>query len=237
MLIDKRKPAQRLSSEDGLTLIECLVAIVIIAITTAAIGPMMVFSVATRVQNQKAMQASQLAQAEIDKVRLTVEQGGDYAARLDELFVVSASAISPPASVIDIEAPKRFRSSSESVEKVTDARKVDMDGDGDDDFAVQLFRTAGIEVPARDSTLADTPVAFDLGVRVYDIRAESATSALQTDVADLAFTSGEGQRGTRPLAVLYSQITQGDRQGSLCQYWQLTDPTGKKTVPTELSCN
>lgn len=226
MLPTKMKMNQRCSSVDGLTLIECLVAIVVIAITTAAIGPMMVFSVATRVQNQKVAQASQLAQAEIDKVRLTVEQGGDYAARLEELFVMKAPAAT---EIVGISAPERFRDSTQTMEEVTDARMVDLDGDKENDFAVQLFRTPGIEVD-------DTPVAFDLGVRVYDIRAEEAISSLQTDAAGLAFTSGEGERRTRPLAVLYSRMAQGDRQGSLCQYWKLTDPTGTKTVPPELNC-
>ena len=43
---------------------------------------MMVFSVATRVQNQRTEQALQIAQAEVDKVRLVVEQGGDYGDRV-----------------------------------------------------------------------------------------------------------------------------------------------------------
>ena len=236
MSFTKNKLVWLRPSEKGLTLIECLVAIVVIAVTTAAIGPVLLFSVATRVQNQRTAQAVQLAQAEIDKVRLTVEQGGDYAPRLKELFVISAPQ-TPLIKVADVPAPNRFLDSTD-VDNIRDARKVDLDGDGNPDFAVQLFRTFGIEVPsATPATVVNTPVAFDVGVRIYDIRAEANLATLQTNQAGLAFTSSEGQRGTRPLAVLYSQMVQGDRVGSLCQYWRFTSTDPTAPAPAQLSCN
>lgn len=219
-------------SESGLTLIECLVAIVVIALTTATIAPVMVFSIATRVQNQKVEQALQLAQAEVDKVRLTVEQGGDYGDRLGELSVFE----SPATSAAQVAAPTRFvANNSASVTALTDARRIDSDGDGDTDFAVQLFRTTGIEVAAATSGAASTPIVFELGARVYDARAENTLNdggSLSADEAALTFSSGEGQRSTRPLAVLYSQVNQGDREGALCNYWEYAGST-----PTSLSCN
>ncbi|MEM6450284.1 MAG: hypothetical protein AAF703_08225 [Cyanobacteria bacterium P01_D01_bin.105] len=216
-------------SEMGLTLIECLVAIIVIALTTATIAPVMLFTVATRIQNQKVEQALQLAQGEIDKVRLTVEQGGDYGDRLQELSVIASTA----STAVVIPAPTAFvANASTSVNAVTDARRIDLDGDGDTDFAVQLFRTTGIEVAAEATGAASTPVAFEVGARVYDARAEDNLGALLSDEASLTFTSGDGQRSSRPLAVLYSQITQGDREGALCQYWEYTGST-----PTSLLCN
>lgn len=233
MIFTKEKPNNSRSSEAGLTLIECLVAIAVIGITTASIGPMMVFSVATRVQNQKAEQALQLAQAEIDKVRLTVEQGGDYGQRLRNLSLYPTT-ISVAANV---PAPNAFvgntTSSTPSV-AVRQARMIDIDGDTAPDFAIQLFRTPGIEVPPTIGTVS-TPVVFQVGVRVYDARAagrQVTTPGLERDEAGLAFTSGEGERGRRPLAVLYSQVGQGDRNGSLCQYWRFAGST-----PTGLVCN
>lgn len=227
--VNRRKDAY---SESGLTLIECLVAIVVIALTTATIAPVMVFSIATRVQNQKVEQALQLAQAEVDKVRLTVEQGGDYGDRLDELSVFE----SPAANVAQVAAPTNFvANNSANVTAVTDARRIDSDGDGDTDFAIQLFRTTGIEIAPEASGTASTPIVFELGARVYDARAENTLNdggSLSVDEASLTFTSGEGQRSTRPLAVLYSQVTQGDREGALCKYWEYAGST-----PTSLSCN
>lgn len=223
------------SYESGLTLIECLVAIVVTALTTATIAPMVVFAVATRVQNQKTEQALQLAQSEIDKVRLVVEQGGDYGDRLQDdlqLFRIP----NPATAIGSVAAPTQFIPSTANVTTATQARMLDIDGDGDDDFAIQLFRTTGIELqPESIGIVNDTPVVFDVGVRVYDARAErnlAASTPLVSDTAGLTFTSGEGDRGTRPLAVLYGQIAQGDRNGSLCQYWEFAGST-----PTDLVCN
>ena len=234
MIFAKDKPNDPRSSEAGLTLIECLVAIAVIAITTASIGPMMVFSVATRVQNQKVEQALQLAQAEIDKVRLTVEQGGDYGQRLRNLSLYPDTS-SPPISVAaNVPAPNAFVGSTTSTTPsvaIRQARRVDIDGDGAPDFAIQLFRTTGREVAPLTGSIS-TPVVFQIGVRVYDARAESRLPGLERDEAGLAFTSGEGERGRRPLAVLYSQIAQGDRNGSLCEYWRFAGST-----PTGLVCN
>lgn len=237
MIFSKNKPNNPHSSEAGLTLIECLVAIAVIAITTASIGPMMVFSVATRVQNQKVEQALQLAQAEIDKVRLTVEQGGDYGQRLRNLSLYAANpAISVAANV---PVPIEFLASTASVATdssvaIRQARMVDIDGDGAPDFAIQLFRTTGREVAPITGSVS-TPVVFQIGVRVYDARAagrQVTTPGLEREEAGLAFTSGEGERGRRPLAVLYSQIAQGDRNGALCEYFRFAG-----SAPTGLVCN
>lgn len=223
----KGKQHSSRSAEAGLTLIECLVAIVVIGVTTASIGPMMVFSVATRVQNQKTEQALQLAQAEIDKVRLVIEQGGDYGDRLNGLKVYKVTT----SSVTAVQSPNSFIASTASVTGERQARKIDIDGDGRDDFAIQLFRTPGTELrPQTPGVTASTPVVFNYGVRVYDARA--STASLIASTARLGLTSGEGDRGRRPLAALYGQMGQGDRDSSLCQYWRFAGST-----PTALQCN
>mgnify|MGYP001798301597 CR=1 FL=1 len=232
MLFMKNKQRLPTSEEAGLTLIECLVAIVVIALTTAMITPMMVFAVATRVQTQKTEQAVQLAQAEVDKIRRIVGQGGDYG---DQLVALSLVEADPASTAVNVPAPTTFIASTATATSVTQARRVDTDGNADtgSDFAIQLFRTQGIEItPQNAAVVASTPVVFDVGVRVYDERAERNLGSLQTDDAGLAFTSGEGDRSRRPLAVLYSQITQGDRDAALCQYWEYAGST-----PDALQCN
>lgn len=213
-------------STAGLTLIECLVAIAVMGLTAAAIGPMMIFSVATRVQNQRAEQALQLAQGEIDRVRLVVELGGEYKDKLDALPLPSTTTTS---EVRLVASPAQFFSTTGSIFLPTHARTIDTDNDGDEDYAVQLFRTEGVSV-------GSTPIVFDVGVRVYDARrAAPNLGSLNTEPAGLKFTSGEGEGGTRPLAVLYTQIAQGDRDGSLCQHWELLSSAG--SVPSGLICD
>jgi len=61
-------------SESGLTLMECVVAIAVVALAGALITPPLFLAAATRVQNRRSEQALQIAQGEIDRIR-TLEIG------------------------------------------------------------------------------------------------------------------------------------------------------------------
>ncbi|WP_008318711.1 prepilin-type N-terminal cleavage/methylation domain-containing protein [Leptolyngbya sp. PCC 6406] len=199
-------PAQ--DTEAGLTLIECLVAIIVVGISVAAIAPAMVLTVATRVQSQKADQALNLAQAEIDRIRLIMERGS---ATADNLPLST-----PTADIRAVTAPISFVASTSFTDAATQAIRVDANGDGSDDFAIQVFRDPGVFRVGQS-----TPLAFSMGVRVYDIRAEEAISngdPLGIEQAAIGMTSGEGQRRNRPLAILYTNVLRGDASGSLCTY-------------------
>ncbi|HEY9816414.1 MAG TPA: hypothetical protein V6D20_11525, partial [Candidatus Obscuribacterales bacterium] len=69
-------------SESGLTIIESLVAIIMIGIVGAMITPPIVIAVATRLQNQRSQQAYQIAQGELDRVRGLVNNGNHEPAAL-----------------------------------------------------------------------------------------------------------------------------------------------------------
>ena len=241
----KRRP----TSEKGLTLIECLVAISVIAATSATIAPVMVLSVATRVQNQKAEQALQLAQGEIDRVRLLVERNSTYT--VADLKLAESAEAPLPATVADptlkgtaITATLKPNSltgnwsASTYTPSAYEAREVDTNGDSNPDFVIQSFRGGAVTVPITTASgSTNMPVAFDMGVRVYDYAAITQgtgdiATTLETEPAGLAFTSGEGQRGRRPLAVLYSQITNSDNSQSLCEYMEYL----RKPIPSTMSC-
>ena len=187
--------------EQGLTLIECLVAIVMVALVAGSIAPVMVISVASRVNNQKAEQALGLAQAEIDRTRNLVQRGVEPGGAT--ITLASLPAVATGIAEGDIETTPGITASA--------ARPVDIDEDGTPDFLVHTFRTAGIT-----PTGATVPVAFNMGVRVYDIRALNTSGTLLTESASLALTGGEGDRATRPLAALYTTIAVGDDPDSLC---------------------
>lgn len=209
------KKSYKYSNESGLTLIECLVAIALIASTIGVIAPITVLAVATRVQNQRSEQAGHIAQSEINRVRLVVERGGNYT--LDDVATTTGTLAAVPA-------PDRIDTSNPpSTQK---ARPIDIDGDGDNDFAVQLFRTND-----PDGIVNGQPVAFELGVRVYTARAVDTftPSQLSTVPASLSMTSGEGEGRTRPLAVISTSVVKSDREDSLCDYYRYIDST--QTVP------
>ncbi|NJM96621.1 MAG: type II secretion system protein [Phormidesmis sp. RL_2_1] len=213
-------------NDNGLTLIECLVAIAVIGMTTAVIAPVMVFSIATRVQSQKAEQALQVAQGEIEKIRLLVERGGDYSVPLASYPSTSIVSIASTAGPISTAAA--FNSTTTNVAKL-----VNVDSNADNEFAVQVFRSVG-----STPTGSPVPIAFDVGVRVYDTRAFQANSTnLATSTASLSFTSGEGQRGSRPLAVIYTSFLKGDRDGSLCNYWRYVRSTPTVSTTGIADCN
>ena len=88
-------------NNSGLTLIECLVAIAVIGLTAAVMAPVMVFSMATRVQSQRAEQALQIAQGEIDQIRLMAERGGDFSSALAAYPITSSASVAitnPPTA-------------------------------------------------------------------------------------------------------------------------------------------
>ncbi len=220
-LFDAYLNSKRKRENSGLTLIECLVAIFVISVSAAVITPVMLVSVATRVQSQKAEQAFQLAQLEIDSIRIEVERGGDYSSFLNlypdidtssatTLEEISTLLVSEPAP--DNSAPYLDPSDTQV------ARQVDTDNDGDVDFAVQVFRTDGVS-----PTGSTIPIAFKVGVRVYDSRSfEKNKDKMLREPASLSFTSGEGRRSLRPLAVIYADVFQSDQTASLCEYHKYT---------------
>jgi prepilin-type N-terminal cleavage/methylation domain-containing protein len=209
----KRSPAQPSAPEQGLTLIECLVAIVMVALVAGSIAPVMVISVASRVNSQKAEQALGLAQAEIERTRSLVEQGGYATTNLPPVGSNSSGVVAENADISSVLGPNLSVTNSTSFAFVV---PVDVNGDGTNDFWVQRFRSAGY-TPAS----ASTPIAFNMGVRVYDISA-TGTGNLKTDkdnedrAASLGPTGGTGQRSQFPLAALYTTIAVGDQDDSLC---------------------
>ncbi|PZO22975.1 MAG: hypothetical protein DCF25_01630 [Leptolyngbya foveolarum] len=213
----------RTANADGLTLIECLVAIAMIGVTTGVMAPVMVFSMATRVQSQRAEQALQVAKAEVDQVRLSIERGS-YASLIATYPVTSTAITATPA-------PNSTAVSLDSTMTTDVAKLINIDDDAEYEFAAQIFRTQG-------SSSSPTKAAFELGVRVYDLaavqRAQAQGIALRADsTARLNFTSGDGQRGSRPLAVIYTSIFKGDKDGALCEYWKYVSKPTDSTAGIE----
>jgi type II secretory pathway pseudopilin PulG len=214
----------------GLTLIECLVAIVMVGLIGSAIAPALLISVATRVQSQKAEQALELAQSEIDKVRQIMERGEyekDGTSTLPEAapfdgddykFDYDVAKVNPPDKGEPLDPgdydyyPNAFQT-----------QEVELNGER---FAVQVYRTPG--KPIDDGV----PVTFNLGVRVYDYDAVVNSDSLQTKPAALSMVSSQGQRTDSPLVALYTTVTASDG-ATLCSYIQHLDTDAQ--VPT--GCN
>jgi len=203
--------AKNKNSEQGISLLECLMAIVVIAVVITSFTPPIILAVATRVQNRRAEQAVQLAQGEIDKVRRTVEQGNYADTDLPPIGASNVRLQPAPSSSRELQiqrqpSPERFPSSA------SESARIDLNGDGSTDFYVQTYRSPGI--PENGKT-----VAFCLGVRVYSASAiRENFGQLESPpqhLASLQLTNAMGAQKRRPLALIYTSVVNSDTSNSL----------------------
>jgi len=192
-------PSSQPTTETGLTLLECLVAIVVVAMIGASIAPVMVLSVATRVQSQKAEQALQLAQSEVDRVKVLIERGS-----INDVTTLLPLATGDVNTVVE---PGSLETDPDNL-AFNEALSVDIDSDGSPDFAVQRFRVEETGVTT----------GFRVGVRVYDHRALVEGGNLGIEEAAIGFTTNDGERLEAPLAVLYTTAFASEQGESLCNF-------------------
>lgn len=224
--IDPMRQLPKHHSERGLTLMEALVAILMVSAVMVAISPPIFLAVATRVQNRRAEQAVQLAHGEIDQIRVLVE-GGITRDNKNQLPADAGNTdptkVPPPGRAYSKLQSTNYAKSDydkrpEQV-PITEARPVDVNGDGEKDFFVQTFITNKQEVERGGQNI---PIIFNMGVRVYSSAVDFANLKPDADgsvkSASLQLTTGEGQQTDRPLAVLYTTLGQGDSAGALDKY-------------------
>ena len=214
------------SSEAGLTLLECVVAIAVIALTGAMIGPPLVLAAATRVQHRRAEQSLQVAQGEVDRIRTMVVRGVTVAdaGQLPDTVSLSAGAglqthtaptsvknklRSPDSSCNTYDATNTAHRPSSTEALLVDVNGKDNDGTCRPDFLLQTFRQ-NLEVDGKRD--------FQLMVRVYAIKAQDNLGALKQEQASLGFTTTDGEYWQKPLSVLTTRINQSDTDVALCGY-------------------
>ena len=224
--------------DEGLTLLEALMAIIVIALTVSAITPAFVLALATRVQSQRAEQAAQLAQKQIDEARLIMEldsvddpntDDGDPTNDTDvEIREDFLPLDTGDAEVEDVDAPTAFLPIADAKcdgslfqPDETEACQVDVDGDDNADFAVQVYRVNSYSSP-------NGLVAFQMGVRVYHIQASANLGNLRTERTSVGLSSGpynneERSYRSAPLSVVYATIARSEADNALCDYFQ--DPS------------
>jgi len=210
-------------SESGLTILEALVAIIMIAIVGAMITPPIIIAVATRLQNQRVQQAYQLAQGEVDRVRGLVDNGEHTPDMLPD--TVGNGPLenhdAPTGAINDLQSVNDAEDTYDGDAIAANAAlPIDVTGDGEADFLLQSFRTDGVTSDSEANGL-NRPTSFSVGVRVYvilDDMNEIPWGSLETDEASIRLTSGDSDQRTNPLAVLYSNINWSDTSDSLCEF-------------------
>lgn len=218
------------SSESGVTLLECLIGVAVIAITATLILPPLFIASASRVQNRRAEQAFQIAQDEIDRIQTLVASGQHNATNLPasaEAFTNGAN-VGPPTRVAGVRKcvntglPNQYMGVGVGA---LQAIPIDIDGitvNGDPcapEFYMQVFRSVSPNDTAPGSNRQNS---FILGVRVYSVIAQPNFGSMTTPVqpAALNITSGTGSQRVRPLVALYPRMTWSDQGTTLCQLHQ-----------------
>ena len=196
----KRQQPQSLhkSQEGGYTIIESLVAMIVVSVLMIAIAPVMAYSVATRVQAKRIEMATQAAKTYID-------------------------ALKPPSTPLPNGFPKQYATIDlEKTPAPTDMKElycIDKDGDqectadSNQDFVVQ-----GYYYNKSLNTTDAAKTGYSLIVRVY--RANSFASGIGPLTTQ---NTTKGQQGTTtaglgnlkaPLVEIRTEIGASDRQGA-----------------------
>lgn len=208
MIGSKRKQCSTRFNQSGFTIVESLMAILVAAILMTAITPVIVLSVATRVQSKRVEQATQAAKAYVDGLR--------------------TGAISPPSTTIElannqyflqgVAAPDSTESALTSLYCV-DLDNLDNDGlslDDPDgctagsarDLAIQAFRSV-------TTASTDPNNGYRLGLRIYRADAFDSSGLLKRNepdknVTQATFTGGLGDRKA-PLVEMMTEIFVTDK--------------------------
>lgn len=198
---------QQLASKNnraGFTIIESLVAVIVLGILMTAIAPTIVLSTATRVQSRRVELATQAARAYID---------GVSAGNIPSPPISTTNSVAAPGTSLSCDNPTTDKGYCSSPKDDSSYKVFCVDGTGDGmctdeeskDLIVQAF---GFN---QDSTEASQ--GYRLSVRVYRADAFQGSEALKknddnenTKVTQSTFTGGIGKRKA-PLLEMVTEIS------------------------------
>jgi prepilin-type N-terminal cleavage/methylation domain-containing protein len=194
------------SNESGFSIIESLVAILIVSILLAAIAPVIVLSVATRVQAKRIEKASEAARSYIDGV-----QSG--------IITAPNSPITDSTTIADYAVPTvgslTCTANNYCTAPANNLYCVSFDGNSctttsTNNYVIQAIRYNPATETTGGSTknITDPTKGYQLGLRVYrsDGFASAGGSLKKAPNKQATFTGGAGDRKT-PLVEMTTEIS------------------------------
>ena len=201
------------SSQKGLTLFECLVAILVVNLAIAMLTMPLAIVAATRLRNDRINKASEVARQSLDRLRAMLEQGvnvrGDSSGLLPAQATAANLSLEPhPTSVVECPGEQWFTS---------DPQKACLQRVGIHEFAVQIIRG-----PVATNS-ANQVLSYPVQVRVYERQAiksiESSAPTGPIEAQPVLFTAASDQiqapNKENPLAVLSTCILRADSNEAL----------------------
>ncbi len=204
------------SSQSGFTLIESLMAVVMVSVLMTALSPVIVLSVATRVQARRVELATQAARAYIDGVRTGTIAAPSNTITLNEVskntfvsqrsvFAQASVPTSTGSSPCPTTAGNQYCQNSSATTPSLYCIDIDGNGCGSTSYknlVVQAFRSV-------NPTSTDQNQGYILGVRVYRLDAFSDSSSLKntymTNNQQATFMGSLGDRKA-PLLEMTTEI-------------------------------
>lgn len=234
----RAEPASTAEPDEGLTLLEALVAIVVLTLVLGSIATPILITTASRVQNRKAGQAQQIAQffTENTRIQMSLVDTWTYSGTetIDPATVSPSTLTYSPAGAIppfsstsliaNVPPPSSLCTDSSGNTVIvqsfsttetcseTELFGYDLDQDGAEDFYVQMFRAADTI-----SAVSDEVIGFDMGVRVYSVDAIDSLGSLTYSQQTLGFTSSRG-KPEEPVVVAYTSVYRGEEEDALIAF-------------------
>lgn len=234
-------------SQRGMTLMESLVVAVMLSIMVVVTTPPLIMGMATRIQNRRAEAAVTLAQQEIERIRLLVDQG----AYLNDILppvgkTISGTPITNPNQITEVAPPTSILNNPPCADPpelpCSEPNSSQAWWTANEEFIVQTFRDEGViqEIPHPKNKNGNYQqvVVFRMGVRVYSKVSKPQVGSLRKEPAPLYLStspSGESileqedgdvitaKQNQFPLAVIYTDFSRGDLIGSLERYHEFTE--------------
>ncbi|AFY54112.1 prepilin-type N-terminal cleavage/methylation domain-containing protein [Rivularia sp. PCC 7116] len=188
----------------GFTIIESLVAVIVLGILMTAIAPTILISAATRVQSRRVELATQAARAYIDGVN---------SGNIPAPPISSTNNIKPPKTGLNCKANDLKKSQGYcSSPTETSYRVFCVDGTGDGACSKDKSKDLIVQAFGFNSNSTDAADGYRMGVRVYRADAFEDNKALISNqssgkkVTQSTFTGGLGKRKA-PLLEMVTEVS------------------------------
>jgi prepilin-type N-terminal cleavage/methylation domain-containing protein len=203
------------SNQSGFTIIESLMAMVVVTVLLVGITPVIISSVATRVQSRRIDLGTQAARSYIDGVR-----SGAIAAPPINRTTTTLNSVATPIPNGTLTCSANAYCSAPTATTSSNLYCIDGDGDGActtgslKDMVVQAFGYNGSSTTTFPTVTADD--GYSLGVRVYRSDAFKDSLGLQNTSAGRSRTWGIGQRKVPVIEITTEMTTANTKFKNFC---------------------
>jgi len=176
------------SSQSGFTIIESLIAIIVVSILMIGLSPVIVLSVATRVQARRVELATQAARDYVDGVRSGAIDPPEDVINVDQDSLSTAAAPGTTLPTCGTAGEYCQNDTTASLYCVDQDESGGCENNSAKDMIVQAFRS--VYEDGNGDVVNDSEKGYLLGIRVYRADGFQNDGNLETGQTQLASTSG-----------------------------------------------